>query len=110
MSGVLPRRFFMDIRSEHIGDKLEVWFKGEVCAECVPEAEAFLNGNLGGIKNLVIDFGGVKRLAKEGVMLLLSTKKKLGDVAMSLVNVREDIYDKLEEQGVTTLIDISKAE
>lgn len=98
----------MDIRSQREGDLLTVWLEGDVCAESIPATEAFFRDNLGGVKQFVIDCGGVKKLTKEGVMLLLSTKKKLGESKMSLINVREDIYDQLDEQGVTTLIDIVK--
>lgn len=98
----------MEIKNKREGSVLTVWLEGEVGAGCIPVTEAFLNNSLGGVQKLVIDFGGVKKLAKEGVMLLLSTKKKLAGVEMSLVNVSEDIYDKLEEQGVTTLIDVEK--
>lgn len=100
----------MDIRSEREGSVLTIWLEGDVCSECVPQTEAFLNSSLSGVEKLVIDFGNVRRLTKEGVMLLLSTKKKLAGVEMSLVNVSEQLYDMLDEQGITTLIDISKAE
>ena len=80
-----------------------------MCAECVPETEAFLKNNLDGVKKLTVDFGGVDRLANEGLMLLLSTKKKLGSSDLTMVNVKEELYDRLEEQGVTTLMNVVKA-
>lgn len=100
----------MDIRSEREGSELKVWLEGDVCAACVPETEAFLNANIGGINRLIVDFGGVKRLTKEGLMLLLSTRKKLVGGEMALVNVPDGICDELEESGVSTLIDVVRAE
>ena len=67
----------MEIKSKREGEVLTVWLEGDVCPGCVPQTEAFFNGNVDGVKKLVVDFGGVKKLAKEGLMLLLSTKKKL---------------------------------
>ena len=98
----------MEIKSKREGEVLTVWLEGDVCPGCVPQTEAFFNGNVDGVKKLVVDFGGGKKLAKEGLMLLLSTKKKLAGAEMSLVNVGEELYDKLDEQGITTLINISK--
>ena len=99
----------MDITGQREGASLTVSLSGDMCAECVPQTEAFLNANCAGVTDLTLDFSGVKKLTKEGLMLLLSTKKKLGAAAMSIVNVCEGIYEKLEQQGVTTLINVVRA-
>ena len=99
----------MEIKSRREGENLYLWLEGDMCAECVPETEAFLKNNLDGVKKLTVDFGGVDRLANEGLMLLLSTKKKLGSSDLTMVNVIEELYDRLEEQGVTTLMNVVKA-
>lgn len=98
----------MDIKSSREGDRLSVWLSGDFCAECVPATEVFFNGNLAGVKNLKVDFGGVSRLTKEGLMLLLSVRKKLAGAAMSLVNVGAELYERLEEQGIATLMDVRR--
>lgn len=98
----------MDINSSREGDRLTVKLSGDFCAECVPETEAFFNGNLAGVKNLAVDFGGVGKFTKEGLMLLLSVRKKLAGAEMSLVNVSEELYERLEEQGITTLMDVKR--
>ena len=90
----------MDIKSSREGDRLSVWLSGDFCAECVPATEAFFNGNLAGVKNLKVDFGGVSRL--------LSVRKKLAGAAMSLVNVGAELYERLEEQGIATLMDVRR--
>ena len=99
----------MDINCSRQGDVLNVSFSGDMCAECVPATEAFLKENLGGVTKLTLDFGNVRKLTNEGLMLLLSTRKKLGAAGMKIVNVGEELYDSLEKQGVTTLIDVEKA-
>lgn len=99
----------MEMKSKRDGDKLTLWLQGDVCADCVPATEAFLKENIAGVKNLTVDFGGVGKFANEGLMLLLSTKKKLGDADLTMVNVSEELYDRLEEQGVTTLMNVVKA-
>lgn len=99
----------MDLTGKREGCALTVSLSGDMCADCIPATEAFLNENCAGVTELTLDFGGVKKLTKEGLMLLLSTRKKLCG-SMRMVNVAEDIYEKLEEQGITTLIDVAKAE
>ena len=100
---------YMDISSLREGNSLKVVLNGELCAESVPQTEAFLNKSLGGINALTVDCDGVKRITKEGLMLLLATKKKLGNLKMALTNVSEAVYNSLEEQGITTLIDVGRS-
>ena len=106
---VRRRGGYMDISSLREGNSLKVVLNGELCAESVPQTEAFLNKSLGGINALTVDCGGVKRITKEGLMLLLATKKKLGNLKMALTNVSEAVYNSLEEQGITTLIDVGRS-
>ncbi len=103
----------MNIEQKCNGGALTVYIKGDFGADCIPEAEGFLKENLSAVKDGVnrieIDLGEVGRFAKEALLLLLGTKKKLdGKMKVSIVNVGEELYEKLDGQGVTTLLEVKR--
>ncbi len=105
----------MLIDKKYSDGKLVFTITGDFCADCIQEAEEFINENLEAnidqANKIKFDLDGVGRLTKEAVLLLIATRKKLGSGRqMSVVNVREELYNGLADSGVTTLLEVRKKE
>ncbi len=103
----------MKMRKYSDGEVATVAFYGEFTGEYTAEAEKFLHKSLSEelpfISHLKFDLSGVKMLSSQGLTLLLAAKQKIKSGAkLSFVNVTDGVYDFLESEGITEIVDVKK--
>lgn len=101
----------MNIKKKMDGDQLTVIIGGRIDTVTAPEVEAFINENLDGVNNLVLDFKDVNYVSSAGLRVLLSLHKKMmvkGE--MKLINVNEAVSDVFEVTGFDEILSYEMGE
>lgn len=101
----------MNIKKKMEGDQLTVIIGGRIDTVTAPEVEAFINENLDGVNNLVLDFKDVNYVSSAGLRVLLSLHKKMmvkGE--MKLINVNEAVSDVFEVTGFDEILSYEMGE
>ena len=72
-----------------------------------PALEKSIGENIDGIKDLVLDFGGLEYISSAGLRVLLGAQKKMQSIgSMKLVGVCEDVMEVLEMTGFADILTI----
>ena len=101
----------MDIKKQKDGTKLTVAISGRIDTATAPEAEAFINENLDGVQNLILDFKEVNYVSSAGLRVLLSLYKKMAAKdGMKLINVNEAVRDVFEVTGFDEILTFEMGE
>lgn len=101
----------MNIKKKMEGDQLTVIIGGRIDTVTAPEVEAFINENLDGVNNLILDFKDVNYVSSAGLRVLLSLHKKMmvkGE--MKLINVNEAVSDVFEVTGFDEILSYEMGE
>ena len=67
----------MKLTTKKNGTELTIQLSGELNTLTAPELTALLDKELGGVKNLTLDFAGCDSVSSAGLRVLLATFKKM---------------------------------
>lgn len=92
----------MTLTTDKNGSRLTVHLSGELNTLTAPELTALLDKELGGVKELILDFSGCDYVSSAGLRVLLATYKqmKAAGGGIKLSNVGENFRDVLKNTGL----------
>ena len=101
----------MNIKKKKDGSTLTVNIVGRIDTATSPEVDSYINGNLDGVSELILDFKEVNYVSSAGLRVLLSLHKKMAPKGgMKLQNVNEAVNDVFEVTGFDEILDYDKGE
>ena len=99
----------MKITKELNGTTLTMKVSGRLDASNAQELTNELNASLGGVKELIFDFGGMQYVASAGLRVLLTAQKRMNKQGkMKIRNVDDGVMEVFEMTGFADLMDIEK--
>ena len=101
----------MEIIKTSEGEKLTAVIKGRLDTLTAPQFTEEFDGDLDGLKELVLDFTDVEYLSSAGLRALMSCQKKLKavDGSLTVKNPNEMVQDVFELTGFDKILRIEKA-
>ena len=98
----------MKLTKEKNGTSLTVSLSGELNTLTAPELGSLLDGELGGIQSLTLDFSECDYVSSAGLRVLLAAFKQLKAAggSMELIHVGENFMDVLQNTGLDSVFDI----
>ena len=99
----------MDIKKVLEGTTLTMNISGRLDASNAQVLTNELNASLGGVKELIFDFKGLKYVASAGLRVLLTAQKRMNKQgSMKIRNVDEAVMEVLEMTGFADLMNIEQ--
>ena len=99
----------MNIKKKKEGNTLFVKISGRVDTATSPEVDSYINENLDGVTELILDFEEVNYVSSAGLRVLLSLHKKMSaKEGMKLVNVNEAVCDVFEVTGFDEILNYNE--
>lgn len=98
----------MKLTPKKNGTDLTIQLSGELNTLTAPELSALLSKELGGVRNLTLDFADCDYVSSAGLRVLLSTFKqmKVAKGTMELTNVGEHFKDVLQNTGLDAVFGV----
>lgn len=99
----------MNIKKKKDGNTATFAISGRIDTATAPEVDEFVNKNLDGVQNLILDFKEVNYVSSAGLRVLLSLQKKMmvkGE--MKLINVNDAVSDVFEVTGFDEILTFEK--
>lgn len=97
----------MTINKVPEGEKLTVSIIGRLDTTTAPNLEAEFKSSLDGVKELVIDMGGLEYISSAGLRVLLSAQKVMNKQGnMTLINVGDVVMEVFEVTGFSDILTI----
>ena len=97
----------MEITKTLNGTTLTLNISGRLDASNAQELTNQLNSSLGGVKELIFDFTGLKYVASAGLRVLLTAQKRMNKQgSMKIRNVDDGVMEVLEMTGFADLMNI----
>ena len=97
----------MEITKTLNGTTLTLNISGRLDASNAQELTNQLNSSLGGVKELIFDFTGLKYVASAGLRVLLTAQKRMNKQgSMKIRNVNDSVMEVLEMTGFADLMNI----
>lgn len=97
----------MKIKKELNGTTLKVTVEGRIDTTTVPVAEAELRSSIGGITELVLDFGKLEYISSAGLRVILAMQKiMMRQGSMVIRNVNETVMEVFEVTGFSDILTI----
>ena len=99
----------MNIKKKKDGNTAIFAISGRIDTATAPEVDVFVNKNLDGVQNLILDFKEVNYVSSAGLRVLLSLQKKMmvkGE--MKLINVNDAVSDVFEVTGFDEILTFEK--
>ena len=97
----------MNIKKEVNGTTLTVTVEGRIDTTTAPVAEAELRSSIGGIKELVLDFGKLEYISSAGLRVILAMQKiMMRQGSMVIRNVNETVMEVFEVTGFSDILTI----
>ena len=98
----------MKLTPKKDGTELTIQLSGELNTLTAPELSALLDKELGGVKNLILDFAECDYVSSAGLRVLLATFKqmKVAKGGMELTNVGENFKDVLQNTGLDAVFGV----
>lgn len=97
----------MEITQSLDGTTLTLTLVGRLDASNAQELTNTLNASLGGVKELIFDFTGLKYVASAGLRALLMAQKRMNKQgSMKIRHVDETVMEVLEMTGFADLMTI----
>lgn len=86
-------------------DETIIEVSGRLDTTTAPTLDKTINENISGVRELVLDFKGLKYISSAGLRVLLSTQKKMQKVGfMKVINVCEEIMSIFEMTGFADIL------
>ena len=98
----------MEVKFNKQDSTLCVVISGNIDTVTAPELDSQLQGNLSGIKELILDFAAVDYISSAGLRVILMTNQMMEEVdgSMTVKNVNEDVRDVFEMTGFDSLLNL----
>ncbi|MCI7807182.1 MAG: STAS domain-containing protein [Spirochaetales bacterium] len=97
----------MNINKELNGTTLKVTVEGRLDTTTAPVAEAELRSSIGGITELVLDFGKLEYISSAGLRVILAMQKiMMRQGSMVIRNVNETVMEVFEVTGFSDILTI----
>ena len=78
------------------GSQLTVEIEGRLDTSTAPEFESFVNDNIAGVAELIIDMKNLDYISSAGLRVLLSAQKKMSRLAEEVESLGTDVAAYLE--------------
>lgn len=89
------------------GSQLTVEIEGRLDTSTAPEFESFVNDNIAGVAELIIDMKNLDYISSAGLRVLLSAQKKMNAVGKMIVkNANETVKEIFEVTGFCDILTI----
>ncbi len=100
----------MTVNAIKDGTKLTITAEGKLGTTSAPELEKAVKDNIGGVTELVFDFGNLEYMASAGLRVLLSSAKVMKKQgSMKIINVTPPVMDVFTFTGMADVLDIEQA-
>ena len=97
----------MNIKKELNGTTLKVTVEGRLDTTTAPVTEAELRSSIGGITELVLDFGKLEYISSAGLRVILAMQKiMMRQGSMVIRNVNETVMEVFEVTGFSDILTI----
>ncbi|MBQ7580995.1 MAG: STAS domain-containing protein [Clostridia bacterium] len=97
----------MQITKEKNGNALTISVSGRVDTVTAPELEKFINENIDGVTDLVLDLKEMNYTSSAGLRIILKTQKLMNKQGvMKIVNVQSDVMEVFEMTGFVDIMTI----
>lgn len=97
----------LNIKKDLQQDTLYTALEGRLDTITAPELESSLKESLEGVKELVLDFGGLEYISSAGLRVLLSAQKIMNKQgSMKLTNVRDEVKEIFEVTGFMDILTV----
>ena len=97
----------LQITKEKVGDKLTVQISGDLNVKTSSYLEEELNGSLGGVKELVLDFAGVEYISSAGLLTMEKTMRRQNG-QMKLLHVNSAVKEIIRLAGFLQVIHVEE--
>ena len=95
------------VRYETDGKKLTAFFEGKINAANAADVEKELLEQADGMEEVILDYEKLIYISSAGIRTLVRLKQTVGKV--SIINVAPDIYEVLDNTGITNIIKVKRA-
>ena len=100
----------MTVNAIKDGTKLTITAEGKFGTTSAPELEKAVKDNIGGVTELIFDFGNLEYMASAGLRVLLSSAKVMKKQgSMKIINVTPPVMDVFTFTGMADVLDIEQA-
>ena len=100
----------MTVNAIKDGTKLTITAEGKLGTTSAPELEKAVKDNIGGVIELIFDFGKLEYMASAGLRVLLSSAKVMKKQgSMKIINVTPPVMDVFTFTGMADVLDIEQA-
>ena len=100
----------MTVNAIKDGTKLTIEVEGKLGTTSAPELEKAVKDNIGGVTELIFDFGNLEYMASAGLRVLLSSAKVMKKQgSMKIINVTPPVMDVFTFTGMADVLDIEQA-
>ena len=97
----------MTIEIKRTAEVTTIDIVGRLDTTTAPELDKTINENFADVKNLVLNFKGLKYISSAGLRVLLGAQKKMQKVGtMKLINVCEEVMEVFEMTGFADILTI----
>ena len=97
----------MEITKTQEGTKLTVAVSGRMDTVTAPELEAFINENVTGITELILDLKEMPYTSSAGLRVILKAQKAMSSQgSMKVINVQSDVMEIFDMTGFTDILTI----
>lgn len=97
----------MTIEIKRNAEETVIELEGRLDTTTAPALDKIINGDLEGIKSLILDFKSLEYISSAGLRVLLGAQKKMQKIgSMKVVNVREEVMEVFEMTGFADILTI----
>lgn len=97
----------MQITSNREDSRLTVFVSGKVDTVTAPEFEKYINENIDGVTELILDLKDMSYTSSAGLRIILKAQKTMNaQGSMKIINVQSEVMDVLEMTGFVDIMTI----
>ena len=97
----------MTITKKQNGTQLEIALEGRLDTSTAPELEKELNGSLGSVTELILNFSQLEYISSAGLRVLLSAHKAMNAKGnMKVTHINEIVQEVFEVTGFSDILTI----
>ena len=97
----------MTVEIKRHAEETIIKLAGRLDTTTAPSLDKTIQGDIGDVKNLILDFKELEYISSAGLRVLLGAQKKLQKVgSMKVTNVREEVMEIFEMTGFADILTI----
>lgn len=99
----------MEVIKNLVGDELKVKLVGRLDTTTAPTLESDLTNEISKAKTLEFDFSELDYVSSAGLRVLLACQKQMNKQgSMSIINVKDEIYEVFNMTGFLDILNVKK--